>query len=664
MMKKIFALLLVLSMALCFVACGTTEEPTPGTPACTAHVDANGDGICDTAGCGATVEKGDNGETGDDIKGLAEKLVGDGASLSKVNNVTGEYVKTVYVDANGKGYVVHVLVPSQYGSAETETLVYINAEGKLAGVNKLVFKTSDAMYGYVPPAAEVVDAFYAKLTGKTLAEFKAAFTGEGVELVTNATSTSTKLVASIVEAFEVVEAVKNSGATVPMDPALATTYVNAIWSAVENAKTITAKYETVMYQSTSDAVAEDGEVIFEGYEDTVQMSIEITLAMTETGISVKMTGTVKEDDDVQEIEAYVVDGVCYGRIKEGAEWDEWEVTPIEIPEEANGMITQLGAIITQMIPADFEITTEMIDEVKAAFAEAFTAALGVNPDGSFGVRVDTKDAIDAVLAFIKSIEADDTVGEIINSVLAMIDPEMTIESILDEIGANGAITVGEIYAALDAAFVEQFGMGINDIKNALLAEEAIVAMLVEQGIADEETLAAIAETDVEVMMADYLEMTLDDLVYMIFAAQSSPEPEVQPMTEEPVEEPVDTTGMLAMMVEEIKAMLAMTLEEAAGIDYEMMMASIDAIEIRANYAYLTFKIADDLSIEKIEIGQKLDYTFGNTVRDYREIDLGEGNYDYIVIEGYETLTMTQETVFVITSVSNVETVITAPEIAE
>ena len=154
MMKKIFALLVVLSMVFCFVACGTPEEPTPETPTCNDHVDANGDGICDTVGCGATVEIDDgdgDGDVVDEIKGLAEKLVGDGASLSKVNNATGEYVKAVYVDANGKGYVAHVLVMSQYGTAETETLVYINAEGKLAGVKKMVWKTSDAMYGYVPP---------------------------------------------------------------------------------------------------------------------------------------------------------------------------------------------------------------------------------------------------------------------------------------------------------------------------------------------------------------------------------------------------------------------------------------------------------------------------------------------------------------------------------
>ena len=201
MMKKIFALLVVFAMALCFVACGPTTDPAPEETPCTNHVDNNGDGKCDTEGCGADVKN--NGDA--TVEDLAKELVGEGASLSKVT-AYGEYVKDVFVDQGGKGYVVHLLVMSQYGTPETETLVYINAEGKLAGVKKMIWKTSDAMYGYVPPEASVVDAFYANLTGKTAEEFAAAFTGEGVELVTNATSTSTRFMNGIEEALNAAEA--------------------------------------------------------------------------------------------------------------------------------------------------------------------------------------------------------------------------------------------------------------------------------------------------------------------------------------------------------------------------------------------------------------------------------------------------------------------------
>ena len=147
-----------------------------------------------------------------EIETLAAALVGEGADLE---NVTPEgekldYVKRIYKDKGGKGYVAYMSVTSQYGTAETETLVHIGNNGKIVAVNKLVWKTSDAMYGYVPPEAPVVDAFYATFAGKTLAQFKDAYVkadeNDEVEHVTNATNTTNNLVASILEAFEQIDA--------------------------------------------------------------------------------------------------------------------------------------------------------------------------------------------------------------------------------------------------------------------------------------------------------------------------------------------------------------------------------------------------------------------------------------------------------------------------
>ena len=147
-----------------------------------------------------------------EIETLAAALVGEGADLE---NVTPEgekldYVKRIYKDKGGKGYVAYMSVTSQYGTAETETLVHIGNNGKIVAVNKLVWKTSDAMYGYVPPEAPAVDAFYATFAGKTLAQFKDAYVkadeNDEVEHVTNATNTTSNLVASILEAFEQIDA--------------------------------------------------------------------------------------------------------------------------------------------------------------------------------------------------------------------------------------------------------------------------------------------------------------------------------------------------------------------------------------------------------------------------------------------------------------------------
>ena len=147
-----------------------------------------------------------------EIQSLAATLVGAGADLENVTpeGVKFDYVKRIYKDKGGKGYVAYVAVISaNYGTVETETLVHISAGGKIVGVDKLVWKTSDAIYGYVPPEESAVDAFYATFAGKTLAQFKDAYVKtsdtDEVEHITNATNTTGNLVASLLEAFEQID---------------------------------------------------------------------------------------------------------------------------------------------------------------------------------------------------------------------------------------------------------------------------------------------------------------------------------------------------------------------------------------------------------------------------------------------------------------------------
>ena len=383
MMKKILALLVVLSMVFCFAACGPEETPTPENPTCTDHVDADGNGICDTPGCGASVK--------------------------------GEYAPT------------------------------------------------------------------------------------------------------------------------PVAPGMAAAYVNAIWGAVEAAKTVTATVDVTNAQTQTAMTDAEGNVIAEASSAEMSVHFDLTLAMAENGINLKVTGNASmkegEDTENQNMEAYIVDGMAYARTMYGEEWGEWSVSPIELPEEAAGMISQFAALVAELIPEDFEITPEMIGEIKAAFASAITALMTVNEDGSFGAKLDAKVVIDEVIEFITSIKAEDTIGSVVNKILAIADPEMTIEAILDGVGTYGAITVGEIYTAVNDALVTETGMGINAIKNAILAEDAIVAILVDSGMVDAETLAGVKEADLDVMVKEYAAMTIDDVVYMIMMAQSAPDDEIQPASD-------------------------------------------------------------------------------------------------------------------------------------
>ncbi len=136
----------------------------------------------------------------EDILSLAVALMGTNPEFENVTPSGNEYLKRVYRDKNGNGYVAYVVVISEnYGTVESEALIHIGTDGKIKALDKMTWKTSDAIYGYVPPSAEAVDAFYASLVGNT------AQTIDGVDLVTNATNTSTNVVASFKEALSAVD---------------------------------------------------------------------------------------------------------------------------------------------------------------------------------------------------------------------------------------------------------------------------------------------------------------------------------------------------------------------------------------------------------------------------------------------------------------------------
>ena len=135
-----------------------------------------------------------------DLYVLAEALVGEKLDLERVDIKNATYVRRVYKDKNGNGFIAYVVVISEnYGTVESESLIHIGNDGKIKGIKKITFKTSDAIYGYVPPTSEAIDAFYARLVGKS------TVTIDGVELVSNATNTSTNAVNAIKEALAIVD---------------------------------------------------------------------------------------------------------------------------------------------------------------------------------------------------------------------------------------------------------------------------------------------------------------------------------------------------------------------------------------------------------------------------------------------------------------------------
>ena len=158
-------------------------------------------GIKEALAIADTLIKQDMPTPEEDVIAAAKELIGADVTLEDMTPDEREYLKKIYKASDNKGYIAYaVVISSNYGTVETETLIHINTNGKIAGVKKMIWKTSDAMYGYVPPTEDVVDAFYASLAGNS------SSTVDGVELVTNATNTSTNLMNAIKESLAAADA--------------------------------------------------------------------------------------------------------------------------------------------------------------------------------------------------------------------------------------------------------------------------------------------------------------------------------------------------------------------------------------------------------------------------------------------------------------------------
>ena len=136
-------------------------------------------------------------KTDAEIKAIAATLMGvDATSFTNVTPDKSDFVKRVY--KSSKGYAVYTVTNDGGGSMDTETLIHIDDKGKVAGIEKLAFITSPAIYGYNPPTEADIDALYDRLVGAT------SSTLAGVDAVTGATNTTNTLKGALTEALAAV----------------------------------------------------------------------------------------------------------------------------------------------------------------------------------------------------------------------------------------------------------------------------------------------------------------------------------------------------------------------------------------------------------------------------------------------------------------------------
>ena len=137
-----------------------------------------------------------------EIYNLSSNLVGNyGLRKINVSAHDSEYLKRLYKVVGGNGYVAYLVVPSQDGVSETETLVHIGDDVRIVGIDKLVWNTGNV----TSPSEDAVNEFYLKLIGAGTYELHYNFMNNNSELLQDAIDTSSNLVSSLYEALTFVD---------------------------------------------------------------------------------------------------------------------------------------------------------------------------------------------------------------------------------------------------------------------------------------------------------------------------------------------------------------------------------------------------------------------------------------------------------------------------
>ena len=134
-----------------------------------------------------------------EIEALAKELYGTGSeNLKSTTPEDTTYVKRIYREDGKDSFVAYAFTYSQYGPAEFEFLIHVNADGKIIAVKKILWKVSDPApdWGYNPPSEAEVDAFFASFVGKNAADINS------VDLSTGATNTAGRVKDAAVEALK------------------------------------------------------------------------------------------------------------------------------------------------------------------------------------------------------------------------------------------------------------------------------------------------------------------------------------------------------------------------------------------------------------------------------------------------------------------------------
>lgn len=222
-------------------------------------------------------------------------------------------------------------------------------------------------------------------------------------------------------------------------------------------------------------------------------------------INLTMTAETDGEQTTQEQNIYIIDGYAY-TYNQYADAYEKEYIGDEVDmEEIEAM---LG---TALEGVDIQINEKDVAKVADQLLEPIIKGMSIEDGKGGSYTFKGKKLVNDFVAYINNVDVNTTkISKIVNDVLALVDKDLTVNSVLGEAERVLGLTVKQLVAELDTAINEEFETTLQGIYDEIVANENVLAIienvLVAEG-AGEEEIAEIMSQIKALKISDLLSQT-------------------------------------------------------------------------------------------------------------------------------------------------------------
>lgn len=403
-----------------------------------------------------------------------------------------------------------------------------------------------------------------------------------------------------------------SGGDDPVEEGEGAKYLEGAIDALRESNTITLNFE---FKATMvDPILE--------LDDLAKIDIDCTFAKTEDGYNMHAQGTVgatgskKTDPDSsvavyatenyseQVVDVYIVDGFLYAYDADEG-WSKENLEELFNGEDLTAWSQVVIASISMIYDTIFSEDADL-SEVYEVLGPVLEEYCTIEND-TYVFELDVKDEVNDALSYLANLDYTQTVETYLNDVLETLGAETTVKGILTDVAACGSITVGEIYESLNEILEEEIGMDVNGLKNEVVAQlnlyvENLPDAMPEEVLAElQQAITMIEELDVDALVAEYADMTVDDIIRYYMSPGMIPE---------------DSTGALKQLTDMAYQTLSTTtladVLASAEIDVEALVKNCSTLSITDLGETLSIKF-NNYKISTIDYSVKAGFIYNDEV---------------------------------------------------